>query len=215
MFTPTVRTRMKGPLPGVAVTALAVLQGSILVEARGESRTVRAGESVAVDASGFQDSAAPGLAAGPEHDLLKKMAGQWTTKVRFRRSPAEAWGEASGTDVRELGCGGQWLFASVRSAGFEGRQQLGYDAGKKKFVATWVDNESPGMTLWEGTFDAKEKVLTLRSEIADPSSGKPVKMRMTYDLSRDDAMVCRGFVRLEGDEFQSLDIAYARSAGPR
>ena len=61
---------------------------------------------------------------------------------------------------------------------FTGHGQFGYDAGKKKYVGTWIDSFSPNVTKMVGTYDADKKTMTYETSgvgmDGNPSKGKNV-----------------------------------------
>jgi hypothetical protein len=54
----------------------------------------------------------------------------------------------------------------------------GYDNLKKKYVFTWIDNNTTSILAGEGTWDAAKKTLTCKTSMPDPMSGKELPARM-------------------------------------
>src|SRR5262245_16333106 len=77
---------------------------------------------------------------GPEHEILKKMEGDWDLVMKFEG------GEAKGTVKYKMELGGLWLAGALESelfgTKFQGKSLDGYDPMKKKFVGVWVDSMS-------------------------------------------------------------------------
>ena len=75
---------------------------------------------------------------GPEHEMLKKMEGNWDLVMKFGGM------ETKGTVVYKMELGGLWLAGSLESelfgTKFQGKSLDTYDAGKKKFIGVWVDS---------------------------------------------------------------------------
>jgi hypothetical protein len=71
-----------------------------------------------------------GAKPGPEHEVLKKLEGNWDLTMKF------PGGESKGTATYKMDLGGLWLSSTVESdlggQKFSGRGFDTYDAGKKK-----------------------------------------------------------------------------------
>ena len=71
-------------------------------------------------------------------------------------APEQPWLESTATESCKVICNGFWMICAFKGnfmgMPFEGRQQLGYDQHKKKFVSTWIDSFGSWMSLSEGTF---------------------------------------------------------------
>src|SRR5262245_6554801 len=92
---------------------------------------------------------------GPEHELLKKLEGTWTAKIKTDG------GESEGTSIYKMQLGGLWLMSEFQGEffgqKFEGRGADTYDPEKKKFVSVWVDSMSTRPMMLEGTYDKEKK----------------------------------------------------------
>jgi hypothetical protein len=101
-----------------------------------------------------------------EHEWLKQLAGEWTTRAEatFENQPAMV---CEGTESARM-LGGFWLVsegkASPMGMEMESLMTLGYDEKKGKFVGTWADSMNSHMWKYEGTLDATGKILTLNTE---------------------------------------------------
>jgi hypothetical protein len=112
---------------------------------------------------------------GPEHDVLKAMAGTWDTTMKI-----PGLGESKGTCAYKMELGGLWLTSAFEGefAGqkFSGRGLDSYDAGKKKYVGIWVDSMGTTPLLMEGTYDAAKKTMTMSGDHPGPD-GKLAKFK--------------------------------------
>src|SRR5215218_10008372 len=76
---------------------------------------------------------------GPEHALLKKMAGTWDATMNMKMMP----GDHKATCKYEM-LGEFWILGtfdgSMGPMKFTGKEYLGYDPLKKKYVGTWIDS---------------------------------------------------------------------------
>ena len=150
----------------------------------------------------------------PEHALLKKLAGRWTTRFKLTM-PGAPEIESEGTEENEL-LGELWLVgryhdAQMQGGGFEGAQTLGYDPDRKKYVAVWADNQDSHLGLQEGSYDAATRTLALGGPTTNPMTGEASHMRSTMEWIDDDHRVSSMFVPGPGGkEMQMFTIEYAR-----
>jgi hypothetical protein len=131
--------------------------------------------------------AAPALAQmpgppqpGPEHEMLKKDVGVWdaTVEMLVPGAPPEV---SKGTETVTM-LGAFWQIAEFKSQmfgqPFEGRGTTGYDPAKKKFVGTWVDTISTGISTVEAAYDPATKTMTGTMEGPGPT-GEVTKTKET------------------------------------
>ena len=149
----------------------------------------------------------PTVKPGPEHQELKKLAGTWDATVEMLSPPG---GPASkGTETNTLIGDGLWVVsdfkAEMMQKPFQGHGVWGWDPAKKKYVGTWVDTMSTGLTLSEGTFDPATKTMTDTMEMPGPD-GKPMKVKSTTEWKDADTRV---FTMFMGDT-PSMRITYKR-----
>src|SRR4029079_17734002 len=74
---------------------------------------------------------------GPEHEVLKKMVGDWDLTMKFGGM------DSKGKVTYKMGLGGQWLVSDLESellgSKFYGHGMDTYDAASKKYVSVWID----------------------------------------------------------------------------
>lgn len=111
---------------------------------------------------------------GPEHEVLKKMEGNWDFVMKFGGM------EAKGTTVYKMELGGLWLSSSMETelfgSKFQGKGMDTYDPAKKKYVSVWFDSMGTHPVIMEGTYDKDKKALTLSGDNPGPD-GKPTKWK--------------------------------------
>jgi hypothetical protein len=151
--------------------------------------------------------------AGPEHELLKNEAGTWDATVEMLgMGPTPA--TSKGSENNTLMANGLWLITDFKSEmmgmPFHGHGTSGWDPGKKKYVGTWVDSMSPGVFLFEGTYDASTKTLT--SVMVGPDmTGKMQKMRSVSEYKSPDSRTFSMYaVGPDGKEALNMRISYTR-----
>ena len=137
--------------------------------------------TVAVPAASAQDFPKP----GPEHEILKKLSGNWDTTMKMMGM------ESKGHATYKMEVGGLWLVSTfegeIAGTKFSGRGLDSYDAGKKKYVGIWVDSMSTTPMTMEGTYDKTKKTLTMMGE-GPGESGKPTKYRTVSEMTDDDTV---------------------------
>jgi hypothetical protein len=142
---------------------------------------------------------------GPEHDVLKKLAGTWDATMKF------AGGESKGVMTYKMDLGGLWLVSAFEGEfggqKFSGKGFDSYDPAKKKYVGVWVDSMVTSPLLMEGTFDAAKKVMTMAGDGPGPD-GKPVKFKAVTTFKDEDNVT---FDMYMGDEkTPGFTITYKR-----
>ncbi len=111
---------------------------------------------------------------GAEHEILKKMEGNWDLVMKFGGN------ESKGTVTYKMELGGLWLAGSLESelfgAKFQGKSLDTYDAGKKKYIGVWADSMGTQPMILEGTYDKEKKTLTMSGD-GPGMDGKPTRYR--------------------------------------
>jgi hypothetical protein len=146
---------------------------------------------------------------GPEHDVLKDLAGTWDATIKMEGMP-----ESKGDVTYRMGVGGLWLLSRVRSSfggqPFEGRGMDSYDAAKKKYVSVWVDSMGTTPMISEGTYDKKTKTMTMTSDYPGPD-GKPAKYKTVSRFKDKDTIDwTMAIVGPDGKETKMMSILYKR-----
>ncbi len=142
---------------------------------------------------------------GPEHDVLKKLVGNWDATMKFGGM------ESKGTMAYKMELGGLWLTSTFEGEfggmKFQGRGLDSYDAAKKKYVGVWVDSMVTTPMLMEGTYDKAKKTMTLSGD-GPGMDGKPTKFKSVTEMPDDDTI---NFSMYMGDGKEpGFTIAYKR-----
>ena len=150
---------------------------------------------------------------GPEHMQLAKAEGMWDASISSMGMPA-----SKGTSEMKMSLNGFWLTETFKGdmggMAFEGHSVTGYDPNKQKYVSTWIDNMSPNLYVFEGTFDQKTRTLTMLGEGFDQMSGKVVKMK-NLTIHKDANTVVFEMYHIDGgNEVKMMTITYTRHAMP-
>ena len=122
---------------------------------------------------------------GPEHEVLKKLEGDWDLVMKVAGS------ESKGSVKYKMELGGLWLGAALEcdlfGEKFQGKSLSTYDANKKKYVEIWVDSMSTQPMTLEGTYDKDKKTLTMAGE-GPGMDGKPTKYKSVSTYTDDNTI---------------------------
>ena len=122
---------------------------------------------------------------GPEHEVLKKMEGNWDLTMKFGGM------EAKGTVTYKMELGGLWLVGNLESelfgTKFTGKALDTYDPNKKKYVGVWIDSMATSPMFLEGTYDKDKKTLTMAGE-GPGMDGKPTKYKSVSVMPDDNTI---------------------------
>jgi hypothetical protein len=128
-----------------------------------------------------------------EHEWLAQFVGEWDSDSEGTAGPGQPPMKCKGTMTSKK-LGDFWivnnLTGDMMGTEMKGLQTIGYDAEKKKYVGTWVDNMMGHMWKYEGTVDASGKKLVLEAE--GPNMlvpGKMAKYRDSYEFKSKDHIV--------------------------
>lgn len=128
-----------------------------------------------------------------EHEWLHQLAGQWDADLEIFAEPGKPPMKLKSTeDTRRIG--GYWILSEGEVTGspmpFKRALTLGYDPQKKKYVATWMDSNSPNLGIYEGSLDEAGKTLTLEGDMPSPfAPGATVRMRQVIEIKSPDRKV--------------------------
>jgi hypothetical protein len=153
---------------------------------------------------------------GPQHEMLKKLAGEWNAKVKFQMDPSQPWQESQSTSTVTVLMDGRYcqelVSGQMMGAPFSGMGVTGYDNVLGKYVSTWIDNMGTGIMTSQGTADASGKVITFIATMSDPVTGKPTKERMVTTIVDDDHHTMEMFGVPPGGkkEMKTMTIEYTR-----
>jgi uncharacterized protein DUF1579 len=150
---------------------------------------------------------------GPEHKLLTQDAGTWDAVVETAE-PGKPPTKSKGVEVNTVGCGGLCLITSFKGdmggMTFEGSGVTTWDPKKKKYVGSWTDSMSTGLSIGETTYDAAKKTFTGWMEGPD-MTGNVMKARSVTEMPSASTRVFTLFgPGPDGKEMQMMKITYTR-----
>jgi hypothetical protein len=136
-------------------------------------------------------------AATKEHEWLKQLNGEWDSRSEAILEPGKPGVQCKGTEsTRSLG--DFWIVGEYKGSFMDipttGVLTLGYDAHKKKFVGTWVCTTCDQLCSYEGSLDETGKILTLHTEMRDPTTGKSAKCKDVIEFKDKDHKVMASYM---------------------
>jgi hypothetical protein len=150
-----------------------------------------------------------------EHQWLNQLVGEWDTEGEIHIAPGMEPIKSTGTDTSRM-LGGFWLLSDVRGevmgTGIEARFTIGYDAGKKKYVGSWVDSMTSYMWTYEGSVDETGKILTLNTQGPSPQGGgQTAKFKEVIEIKNMDERTFTSSIQGEdGTWTKMVSVKYRR-----
>jgi hypothetical protein len=178
------------------------------------SVTLALGASVGLDGQDMPPLPKP----GPEHDLFKMDEGTWDAVVELTPPGAPPM-TSKGTQVDTVACGGLCLVTEFKGEmmpgmAFEGHGLTTYDRNKKKYVGSWTDSMSTGLSVSEMTYDPATRKGTAWMEGPD-MTGTVVKSKSVSEYPDADHKVMTMYMTgPDGTEAPTLRISYTRRMQP-
>ncbi len=172
---------------------------------------------VALLAIGNLANAQPGSPASEEHKVLKKDVGEWDVEMKlWPQGPDGPVLNGEGQETGRVLGDNLWLIsnfkASFSGVEIEGHGTFGYDAKKKKYIGTWVDNMTPTMSQMEGTYDAKTQTMTMFSMGENPMGKLTKTKHVAKYLDKDTRTFTMSYLAEEGKDnyIKMMEISYTR-----
>jgi hypothetical protein len=162
-----------------------------------------------------QEGMPPMPKPGPEHAIFKDDAGTWDATVESFMTPDGKPMTSKGTETNTLSCGGLCLVTHFKGETmpgmvFEGHGTTAYDPKKKKYIGSWTDSMSQGLSIGESTYDAATKTATGYMEGPD-MTGNVVKMKSVVEYKDANTRVFTLYgPGPDGKEGKVMSITYTR-----
>jgi hypothetical protein len=153
--------------------------------------------------------------AGPEHAILKDLAGEWDCTVTMpAMTPGGKPDVSKGSEKCVLAMNDLWLVSdytgTFMGGPFSGHGVTGYDTDKKKYVGFWVDTMTTAAEPMSGTYDAASKTLNMSMKAKD-QTGKDTTMKMvTHFVDKDSHWFEIVGAGPDGKDMQMFKIEYKR-----
>ena len=200
----------------VCLAATPMLAGAAEKAANAATKAEKAkAAQPAMDAKAMEEMMMKAAAPGPQHEKLKKLAGEWSVTVVSTMDPSQPPQTSKGTSVVTSIMDGRYLqeqnTADMNGMPFAGMGITGYDNVLGKYVGSWIDNMGTGIMLSEGTADASGNVITWVGEGSDAMSGKKTKYRMVTRFVDDNKHTFEMYGKgPDGKEAKIVEITYER-----
>ncbi len=150
---------------------------------------------------------------GPDQEVLKMQAGTWDATIESFMAPGAPASVSKGVETNTLGMGGLWLVTDVTSEfmgiPFQGHGVTGWDPAKKKYVGTWVDSMSTGLSLSEAAYDPATKTVTGTMEGPD-MEGRIVKTKSVMEFKGDTRVFSMYQPGPDGKDAIGMRITYTK-----
>jgi Protein of unknown function (DUF1579) len=151
---------------------------------------------------------------GAEHELLKMDVGTWDATVEVMTAPGNPAMTSKGVETNTLGCGGLCLITDFKGdlmpgVPFQGHGVATWDPRKNKYVVTWTDSMSSGLSTGESTWDPAAKRMTGWMEGAD-MTGQVTKTKSVVEYAGGNRVMTAYVPGPDGKEFQMLKITYTK-----
>jgi len=168
----------------VAAVASAALVGSMAIAAKKE--TAPAGQpEVKLPPGWTMDDMKACMEAGTPgkmHKLLAKDVGEWSGKNTMWMGPDSPPMNSESTSTVSTLMDGRYIKVEMKGdmpgmGPYHGGGIYGYDNVSKKFVSSWIDNQSTGIMQGEGELSEDGKSITWNFKFNCPLTKKPVVMK--------------------------------------
>jgi hypothetical protein len=150
------------------------------------------------------------------HQLLAKLAGQWTATVKMWMDPKGDPTVSEGTSNAKIILGGRFLHQDFKGSfmdqPFEGIGVWGYDNLAKKFKSIWYDNMATGIMIASGQYDAATQTITDEGTMSCPLTNGERWMKSVTKIIDADNYTYKSYMKdvKTQEEYLSMEIIYKR-----
>ena len=151
---------------------------------------------------------------GVEHQMLKKLEGNYQVTVKCWMDPAKVPMETQGEAKLKMILEGRFLRQefkgelmgkTIHGTGFDG-----FDRTTGKYVTVWMDDSCTQMMFATGTSKDNGKTIEYTGEHGDPQAGQAVKVRSVFTQLDKDRFTFEMFQTREGKEVKGMELLYTR-----
>ncbi len=170
-----------------------------------------------VDEQAMMEAWTKAMTPGKNHELLKRMNGEWTTTMKaFMGGPDQPPMTSSGKATISSIMGGRYskqeYSGNMMGTEFQGLGITGFDNIRKLFVGSWVDSAGTGILTMTGGISPDEKTLTMFGQMDEPMTGEIGKtVKWVTEFKTADSFTFTAYEVLYGKEFVAFQIEYARA----
>ena len=151
---------------------------------------------------------------GPEHEAMKKWAGEWDVAQKMWMAPGQPPMEMAATNSAALLWDGRYLTSDFKGdymgTPFTGRLLMGFDRADEKWVAIWIDSMSTYISVSRGV--EKDGKITFETNDPDWVTGEKKKSEMVIEWKGDDQYVLSMMAAgPDGKPFTQMEMTYSRN----
>lgn len=155
------------------------------------------------------------MTPGPAHKAMAEETGTWSNDLNFWPAPGAPAAKMNVTCETKMIMGGlyqdMYYTGTMEGMPFEGRSTLSYNNATGEYTNTWIDNMGTGMMVVKGKAAPGAKSYTLVGEVADPLTGKMIKIRQVYTIVDANTRKLEMFDTKNGEkEYKSMEIIMKR-----
>jgi hypothetical protein len=151
------------------------------------------------------------------HERFKPFVGKFRAEVKLWMGPGDPH-VSTGVMENTLDLGGRFLRQSYRGdpgdgpfPDFEGRGYWGFNTVTRKYEGFWVDTASTFMQNETGDVDGSGKVWTMKGQMTNPETGKPLTKKSVITLKdKDHHSLEMYFSGPDGRDTKAMEIRYTR-----
>lgn len=157
----------------------------------------------------MQQAATPGAA----HSKLDSLAGKFTVRAKNYMDSSGQVHESTGSAQRTWLMGKRFLEERFqgehRGEPFTGTGVMGYDNVTRKYIGTWYDSMSTGITTFNGTMSGN--TIKYKGMMSDPIAGKEVPYTMNFRIVNNDTQTMEMWgAGPDGKQMKWMELTYSR-----
>ncbi len=200
-----------------SVTGFVVLAACIGVAASAVQPEAKKDPPGAGNEQAMMEAWTKAMTPGKNHELLKRMNGEWTTTMKaFMGGPDQEPMTSTGKATISSILGGRYskqdYSGNMMGTEFQGLGITGYDNIRKLFVGSWVDSTGTGILTMSGALSPDEKMITMFGEMNEPMTGEMGKtVKWVTEFKSADSFTFTAYEVLYGKEFVAFQIEYTRA----
>lgn len=153
--------------------------------------------------------------AGPEHERLAALAGDWNVTISTWTTPTAAPLVATGSATNRMILGGRFLSsetsATLGDRAAESISMLGYDRRSNRYTIAAFDTRGTHYLTAEGLWDAGSRALTMYGEKLDLIANRTEHYTMVVRRPGPDEYILEISFRLpSGESFRAVEVRHTR-----
>lgn len=123
--------------------------------------------------------------AGPEHEMLAKLVGEWDVASKIFPGPGAPPMESKGEGEADKEYDGRFVelevTGTVMGEAWNGTYLLGYDRFKKHYTITMWSNVTTAMNHGTGTYDEASKTISYNVRMDDAHGDRPTRFTIRFN----------------------------------